>query len=132
MRDGGEAQTVDHVVKPALADTQQVFAGDAALGRSHLEILGELALEDAIVTPGLLFRAQLDPILGSLAGARLAVLPGDGRPAGDGAFIGVAAFALEEQLLVLPAAKPAYSTGISCHELHLQNGLRAPRLCASP
>ena len=114
----------DHVVEPALADAQQILARDAGFRGGHLKVLGELAFQNAVVTPGLLFGAQLDSIFGSLSGARFAVLPGDGGPAGDGALIGVATLALEEQLLVLAAAEPAYSAGISCHKLHLLIGWR--------
>jgi hypothetical protein len=118
-----KAQSVNNVVETALTDLQQVFARYALFACSHIEIFRELAFEDSIVTSGLLFCAKLNSVFGRFSCARFAVLTGNRCSAADGTLVGVASFTLEEQFLVLSAAESAYSTGISCHELHLLIGL---------
>ena len=67
----------------------------AALG--HVEVAAELRLEHAVHALHLLLLAQLDGVLGELA-APLAVLAGRIVAPLDGALVGVAALALEEEL----------------------------------
>ena len=50
-----ERQPVDDVVQPGLEELEQAIAGDAGALPGHLEILPELALQDPVGPPGLLF-----------------------------------------------------------------------------
>src|SRR5699024_5269616 len=108
-------QTIDHVVQAGLQDAQQVVTGHALAGSGHLVILVELALQHAVVTAGLLLLTQLHTVLGQLLGAAPVVHTRGKGPALHGALVGVAAVALQEELLALSAALAADCSGISSH-----------------
>src|SRR4029077_9161517 len=94
---GGEAEAIDDVVETGLEQPQQVLAGHPALPVRLLVVGAELRLEQAVVAAGLLLLAQLEQVLG-LLDASAPVLSGGIAPALDGAFLGQAALALEEEL----------------------------------
>ena len=100
---GGEAEPVDDVVETRLEHAQQVLAGDAALAVRLLVVGAELRLEQAVVAARLLLLAQLEQVLG-LLDAAAAVLARRVAAALDGALLGQAALALEEELHALAAA----------------------------
>ena len=106
--------SVNDVVKAALQNAEQVFTSHAGFALSHIEVLGKLAFQNAVVAFGSLFCAQLGAVLGNFFPG-FAVLARDRSSAGDRALIGIASLALEEQLFALAAAESAYRTGISCH-----------------
>src|SRR3954470_502778 len=100
---GGEAEAGHDVVEPRLEDAQQVLAGDPGLARSLLVVQTELVLEHAVVAAGLLLLAQLEQVL-ALLDPTTAVLARRIAAALDGALLGEAALALEEELDPLAAA----------------------------
>src|SRR6185369_3216430 len=108
-----EPHAVDHVVQAALEQLQQGVAGDAARALGHLEVASELVLEQAVHALDLLLLAQLQGIFRELRPA-LPVLAGRVIAALDGALVGVAALAFQEQLEAFPAAKPADRISIPC------------------
>jgi hypothetical protein len=92
-----EPEAVDYVVESRLEQAEEVLTSDAgASARLHV-VAVELLLEHLVVAPRLLFLAELEKVLG-LLDATAAVLARRIRAALDGAFVGEAAFALEEQL----------------------------------
>ena len=109
-----EAQTVNDVVQTALEDGEQVLTGLALTALGHLKVAAELALEHAVEALGLLLLAKLLAVLGVLAAA-LAVLAGGESAVVHRALVGVAAVALEEELLTFSAALTANCIGISSH-----------------
>src|SRR6266542_1970434 len=111
---GGEAEPVDDVVQPRLEHPQQVLAGDAGPAGRLGVVRPELLLEQAVVPARLLLLAQLQQVLG-LLDAAAAVLARRVRAALDGALLGQAALALEEELHALPAALLALGTAIAGH-----------------
>src|SRR5215510_13635958 len=111
---GGEAEAMDDVVEAHLKQPQEVLAGHALLALGPVEVLPELALEHAIDALGLLLLAQLHAESGELAAVQ-AVLPGRIVAALDGALVGEAAGALEEELHALAAAEAALRVAVSRH-----------------
>jgi hypothetical protein len=111
---GGEAEAVDDVVEACLERPQQVVACDAALAGRLLVVRTELGLEQAVVAPCLLLLAQLQQVL-RLLDAAAAVLARRVAAALDGALLGQAPLALEEELHPLAAALLALRTAISRH-----------------
>src|SRR5206468_3250152 len=114
----GHAQPEDHVVQAALQQLQQILAGHALLGLRPGEVPTELCLENAVDPLGLLLFPELQAV-----GCRLAppesVLPRWVVPALDGALLGEAARALQEELDALAPALPAYRDVISCQTVFL-------------
>src|SRR5262249_12856232 len=88
----------------------------------------ELRLEQAVVTPRLLLLAQLQQVL-ALLDAAAAVLARRIRAALDGALLGQAALALQEELHALPAALLALRGTTTSHYTRLRFFCRTP-LCA--
>src|SRR5262249_5178733 len=123
-----EAEPVDDVVEPGLERTKEVLAGNAALARRLLVVGAELRLEQAVVAAGLLLLAQLQQVLGLLDPAA-AVFARRVAAALDGALLGQAALALEEELHALAAALLALRAAISRHYTRLRFFGRTP-LCA--
>src|SRR3954463_9535085 len=70
---GSEAEAHEHVVEPRLQQPQKILAGYAGLAARLLVVVGELALEDAVVATRLLLLAQLQPVLGLLLAAAAVV-----------------------------------------------------------
>ena len=98
-----EAETVHDVVEAALKDGQEVLTGLAGAAIRDLKVAAELALQQAIVTLGLLLLTELHAIIGGLAAA-LTMLAGGVGSALYGTLGGIALVALEEELLTLPGA----------------------------
>src|SRR5581483_10275558 len=121
----GEAEPVDDVVEPGFERAQQVVAGDATLARRLLVVRAELGLEQAVVSARLLLLAQLEQVLG-LLDAAAAVLARRVAAALDGALLGGAALALEEELHALPAALLALWGPVACHQTRLRFLGRTP------
>ena len=115
-----EAHPVDDVVEARLERAQQVLAGHAGAVLGGDEVVAELALEHAVGLADLLLLAQLQPVLADLAAAD-AVLAGRRRAALEGALLGIAARALQEELGAFPPADAADGFGVAGH------GPRAPR-----
>src|SRR5262249_47040637 len=76
--------------------------------------IAELALEEPVNAPHLLLLAQLDAVPGQPR-ILLAVLSRRVVAALDGALVGEAFLALQEELLAFPAALPAFRVEISGH-----------------
>src|SRR5207249_9756294 len=83
------------------------------------EVAAELILEHAVDALDLLLLAQLDAVADELLLARLSVLPRHEVPLFDGAFLRVAALALEEQLHPLAAAQAADRSNVSSHSVDI-------------
>src|SRR5262249_28069723 len=109
-----EAEPVDDVVEPGLERTKEVLAGNAALARRLLVVGAELRLEQAVVAAGPLLLPPLQQGIGLLDSAPGAVAR---RVAAalDGALLGQAALALEEELHALAAALLALRRTIAGH-----------------
>ena len=107
---GAEAHAVDDVVQPALEQRQHVFAGDALLLRGLFEIVAELRFEHAVDAARLLLFAKLQAVADESSPSIFAVLPGNEVALFDGALLGVAALALQEQFHALAPAQPANGT----------------------
>src|SRR6185437_44806 len=115
-----EAEAVGDVVETGLELLQQQFAGDAGLVRGLLIVGAELRLEGEVHALGLLLLTQLQTIADELLDLlRLAVLAGGEVALFDGALVGKALRALEEQLLTVAAAEAADGSGITCHFLSI-------------
>src|SRR5215217_4192983 len=112
---GRETEAVDHVVQPALEQLQERLTRDAALPVRRLEVTPELVLQHPVDTLDLLLLTELHAVADDLLLPRLAVLPGDEIALLDGALLGVAPLALQEQLHALPAAQPADGTTVTSH-----------------
>ena len=110
-----EAHAVDHVVETALERGEQVVARDARERGHPLERVAELLFADAVDALDLLLLAELLGVLRRLAAAAgaLAVLPRRVRTALDGALLGEALGALEEQLGAFAPALPAARSGVA-------------------
>src|SRR6476469_677 len=93
----GDAHPVDDVVEPQLERAEQVLAGHAGPVLGVDEVVAELPLEDAVGTADLLLLAKLEAVLADLATTD-AVLTGGSRATLEGALLGIAAAALEEEL----------------------------------
>ena len=98
-----EAEAIDDIVETHLEQAQQVLAGDALLAARDLVVVVELLLEQLIVAARLLLLAKLQQVLGLLDASATVLARRVGAPL-DGALVGEAALALEEELLALPAA----------------------------
>ena len=79
------AAAVNHVVKTALEQTEQVFTGYAGLALCHFEIMVELAFQNTVISSGFLLHAQLKTVFRNLLAA-LSVLTGGIASAVEGAF----------------------------------------------
>src|SRR6185503_8716022 len=79
------------------------------------ERVAELALEQAVDPASLLLLAQLRAVVGFLHATALAVLAGRVAAALEGALVGVATGALEEELHSLTPAEPASGIVIDRH-----------------
>src|SRR2546423_426720 len=112
---GGEARAVGDVVEPPLEELQQRLARDAARPFRLLEVAAELILQHAVDALDLLLLTQLHAVAGELLLPRLPVLPRREVALLDGALLGVAALALEEQLHPLAAAQAAHRSNVSSH-----------------
>src|SRR4051794_34796443 len=110
----GEPEPVDDVVEPRLEHPQQLLAGDARALRGLGVVGAELLLEQAVVAARLLLLAQLEQVL-ALLDAAAAVLTRRVRAALDGALLGEAALALQEELHAFAPADAALGAGISGH-----------------
>src|ERR1035441_7675031 len=111
---GAETHAEDDAVQAALQVLHQVLAGDTLLQRCLLEGDTELAFQHAVHTAHFLFLAKLQAVADNLLGAVLAVLPGNKVALFDGAFLAVAALALEVEFHALTPALPADGANISC------------------
>src|SRR5262249_33587335 len=111
---GREAQAEHDVVQAQLQQPEQVLAGDALLALRPLEVLAELALQHAVDALGLLLLAQLHAVGRQLAAIQTAHARRIVAPL-DGALVGDAPRALEEELHALAAAQPALGVTISRH-----------------
>src|SRR5256885_8871308 len=122
---GAEAHPIGHRVEARFEELQQPLAGHA-LGARRLGVgLAELALEHAVDAAQLLLLAQLLAVVGEPRAALLTVLARGVGAALDGAFVGEALLALQEQLLAFPAALAALGVEDSCHAV---SWLDAPAL----
>ena len=95
--------SVNDVVESRFEDRKELFTGFAGLFRSHFVVFCKLAFQNAVVALGLLLRAKLRTVFGSLF-ASLAVLTGGVCSALDRAFTRIASCALEEELFAFSAA----------------------------
>src|SRR3954470_7253742 len=111
---GGEAEPVDDVVEARLEDPEQVFARDPADPIRLFVVGAELVLEQAVVAARLLLLAQLEQVL-ALLDPPAAVLARRIAAALDGALLGQAALALEEELHPLAAALLAPGAAVAGH-----------------
>src|SRR5664279_6606428 len=66
---GRDAEPEDHVVEPELEDPEEVLAGHARTGLGLLEVVVELALQDAIDAADLLLLAKLEAVVPDLSAA---------------------------------------------------------------
>src|SRR6185437_1048523 len=115
-----EAEAVANVVETGLELLQQQFAGDAGLVRGLLVVGAELRLEREVHALGLLLLAELQTVADELLDLlRLAVLARGEVALLDGALVGEALRALEEQLLTVAATHAADGSGITCHFLSI-------------
>src|SRR5262249_49987290 len=96
-------------------DLQQALARHALRAGGRGVDLAELALKDAVDAARLLLLAQLLAVVGQARARLLAMLAGRVAAALDGALVGEALLALQEELLALPAALPALGVEISSH-----------------
>src|SRR5690606_7523892 len=110
---GAEAHAIGNGVQTRLKQLQQVFAGLTLLAFGFCERATELTFEHAVGTADLLLLTQLLTIARQAGAGLLAVLAGSIAAALDGALIGKALFALEEQLLALTAALTALGIKIT-------------------
>src|ERR1700730_15582567 len=110
----GESGPVDHVVKAALQDLEQVLAGLAAPAGGLLVVAMELALEDPVDPACLLLLPDLEQVL-ALLGTIPAVLTRWVRPDLDGALGRIALGPLQEELHLLAAAELAVRARVSSH-----------------
>ena len=100
-----------------LEQLKHALAGHTLASAGLGEGAAELALEQTIDSAELLLLAELDGIIGLLPPARLSrpVGPGRIRPTLDGALLGVALGALEEEFLRLAAAELANWSSVTSH-----------------
>src|SRR5215203_376981 len=111
---GGEPEPVDDIVEARLEDSEQVLARDPTDAIRLLVVGAELVLEQAVIAARLLLLAQLEQVLALLDPAA-AVLAGWVAAALDGALLGQAALALEEELHPLAAALLALRAAVAGH-----------------
>src|ERR1019366_8960427 len=72
----GKAETIDHIVEPALQLLQQHFASDAAATGGAFKVVAELLFLGKVDALRLLFLAKLQPVADDLGLAVFAVLAG--------------------------------------------------------
>ena len=113
----GKAHAIDHVVEPTLEHYHQVRAGGALGALGLLEIVAELAFEQAVGALHFLFFAQLYAVTNHLGAPCLAVLAGNEVALFNGAFFCKAPEAFQEEFHPFPAAQPANSFAMSCQVL---------------
>src|ERR1043165_8704104 len=116
---GREAHPIDDVVETALERGEEVVPRDARHRRHPLERVAELLLVQAVDPLDLLLLAELLGVLRRLTATRL-ILSMLTRSVGttlDGAFLGEALGALEEQLGALAAALLAAWSDVTTHVL---------------
>src|SRR5829696_3569810 len=111
-----EAHPVDDVVETQLQRSEQALAGHAGAGLRGVEVVPELALEDAVHAADLLLLAELQPVVADLAPTD-AVLAGRRRTALERALLGIAAGALQVELRALPTAQATDGFGVASHGL---------------
>src|SRR5215203_2746739 len=111
---GGEPEPVDDIVEARLEDSEQVLARDPTDAIRLLVVGAELVLEQAVIAARLLLLAQLEQIL-ALLDPPAAVLPRRIAAALDGALLGQAALALEEQLHPLATTLLALRAAVAGH-----------------
>src|SRR5829696_5641190 len=111
---GGEPEPVDDVVEARLEDSEQVLARDPTDAIRLLVVGAELVLEQAVVAARLLLLAQLEQVL-ALLDPPAAVLARRIAAALDGALLGQAALALEEQLHPLATTLLALRAAVAGH-----------------
>src|SRR2546421_12419379 len=102
-----EAHAISDVVQARLEKLQQPLAGHAFGARRVGVGVAELALEHPVGATHLLLLPQLLAVIGEARAALLSVLPRRVRSALHRTFVGKAFFALEVELLALPAAVTA-------------------------
>src|SRR4029079_17876079 len=110
----GEAQPVYDVVEARLEHPQQVLARCSEAARLFLVRGAELLLEQAVVATRLLLLAQLEQVL-ALLDAPAAMLARRIAAPLDGAFLGEAALALQDELDALTTAHAALGPEIAGH-----------------
>ena len=110
-----KAQAVHYVVQPAFKQSQHIFARNSLGVLGHFKILMELSLQHSVSPLGLLLLTELEAVFTHLAAAARSMLAGYGSALGNGAFLTIAAAALQKQLLVLSAALTADGVCISSH-----------------
>src|SRR4029078_12747105 len=94
---------------PTLQHEEQVLARDPLLVLPLLEVVPGLPFQTVVDVPSLLLHAELRSVVGFLVTPILTVLPGRVAAQLEGALLREAASTLEEELLSLPAALPAFS-----------------------
>ena len=110
---GGEAESHEHVVEPALEQAQEVLAGRAFALRRHREVALELPLEHAVGAAQLLLLAQLLAIIGHPHPGLHAVLAGLGVELALG--VERATRALQEEVSAFPSRQLAFGSEVSSH-----------------
>jgi hypothetical protein len=99
-----------------LSRREQEFAGNAGLVGGLLVVGPELGLEGEVDALGLLFLAELQTVTDDLLHfAGLAVLAWGEVALFDGAFLGEALGALEEEFGSVAAAEAADGSCVTCH-----------------
>src|SRR5580700_5281461 len=111
-----EAEAVGYVVEAGFKLLEQEFAGDAGLVGGLLVVGAELSLEGEVDAFGLLLFAELQTVADDLLDlAGLAVLAWGKVALLDGAFLGEALGALEEEFSSVATAEAADGSCITCH-----------------
>ena len=101
----GKAKPEHSIVQSPLQQDDQVLTRNTLLAISHLEIVPELSLHDAIDPPGFLFFSELYAIVGMLDPPG-SMLSGGIGSALDCTFIGITPVSLEEKFGAFPPAEP--------------------------
>src|SRR5207247_1831863 len=102
---GREAEPIDDVVEPPLEQLEQGLARHAPPPVRHREVPPELPFEHTVDASQLLLLTELHRVLGELRSG-LAVLARRVVPSLDGALVGVAPFAVQEELQSMTPAVP--------------------------
>ena len=112
-----KAHAINDVIETALEHHHQVRAGGTFRAFRLLEVIAELALEEAVGALHLLLLAQLHAVADHLRPARLAVLARNEIALLNRAFFSKTPEAFQEELLPFPAAQPANRFTMSCQVL---------------
>src|ERR1700751_1533829 len=112
-----ESHAVHRIVEAPLQHHHQIRACRTLRTLRLLEIVAELAFEQAVGALHLLFLAQLHAVADHLRTARLAVLPRNKVALFNGALLCKAPEAFEEKFHSFPSAQPANSFTMSCQVL---------------